>query len=116
MHTYNRAAAGKRIREVRESQGISVRQMAEAIGCTEAEYADMENGYAAMDAERLAALAQAFHISADYIFPVRRPEEEVREVLDALDRLPARERKLALRIAGQLCQAQGAAGGEVPGA
>ena len=104
---YNRTEAGIRIRRMRELYGMSRQQAAEAAGCTEKHYADIERGYVGMSLGTLLSLAEAFSVSVDYLLlgvaaegeepgQEGKGREEERVMLRMLDALPVEKRKFVL--------------------
>ena len=104
---YNRAEAGRRIRRMRELYGMSRQQAAEAAGCTEKHYADIERGYVGMSLGTLLSLARIFSVWVDFLLlgvaeeggkPGQEGEsrEEERVMLGMLDALPAEKRRFVL--------------------
>ena len=62
-------AVGKRIREARESHGMSQMKLAERIERRQATVSDMENGRMQPDATTLVMLAQVLEKPVTYFFP-----------------------------------------------
>ena len=65
--TYDRLAAGERIRTRRRLLGFTQEEMAERIGRVPKYYADIERGNCGMSVETLLALAKTLDLSLDYI-------------------------------------------------
>ena len=57
----------ERLRELRNSQSVSQMQLANALGLTQNSIGMMERGYRGTTIEKLALLAEYFHVSADYL-------------------------------------------------
>ena len=56
--TYDRKAAGKRIREKRRQLGITMKEAAEQLGRVPTYYADIERGNCGMSVETMIAIFQ----------------------------------------------------------
>ena len=65
--TYDRLAAGERIRARRRLLGFTQEEMAERIGRVPKYYADIERGNCGMSVETLLALSRTIDLSLDYI-------------------------------------------------
>ncbi len=104
--TYDRLAAGDRIRCKRTLLGLTQDEMAERIGRAPKYYADIERGSCGMSIETLMSLSTSLSMSLDYIIfgknPIVQEEkqhtEEVAAILDMLDHAVARNRKYALEM------------------
>ena len=59
---------GKRIKELREKENVSQRQLAEAIGLTRSSINQFEQQYDLIPVKRLNQIANYFHVSLDYLF------------------------------------------------
>ena len=102
--TYDRLAAGERIRTRRRLLGFTQEEMAERIGRVPKYYADIERGNCGMSAETLLALSRTLDLSLDYIILGEGKEgeeshkDEVTVILDLIDRYPDRRRNYAMRL------------------
>ena len=103
--TYNRLAAGERLRLKRTLLGMTQEEMAERIGRVPKYYADIERGSCGMSVETLMALSHSLNMSLDYIIfvneankNVQRNQDEVSAILDILDNFPVQKRDYALRL------------------
>lgn len=56
-----------RIRELREKQGYTQRQMAELLGMLQPQYFRYEQGTRDVPSEMLIRLADIYHVSVDYL-------------------------------------------------
>lgn len=56
-----------RIRELREQNGLTQKNMAEILGCTPSHYQKIEYGKINIPTTTLAFLADYFNVSADYL-------------------------------------------------
>ncbi len=56
-----------RVRKLRKSRGEQQKDLAEAIGATQATVSDIENGRRATSFDKLAAICQHYNVSADYL-------------------------------------------------
>ncbi|MBQ7283371.1 MAG: helix-turn-helix transcriptional regulator [Oscillospiraceae bacterium] len=60
----------KRIRELREDNDLTQKEIAAAIGITQRSYSYYENGKRALPPEIIVALAEYYNVSADYILEI----------------------------------------------
>ena len=65
--TYDRKAAGIRIREKRRQLGITMKEAAEKLGRVPTYYADIERGNCGMSVETMIAISRLYHMSLDYL-------------------------------------------------
>ena len=56
-----------RVKKIRKAHGEQQKELAEAIGATQATISDIENGRKATSFDRLAAICQHYNVSADYL-------------------------------------------------
>ena len=56
-----------RVKKLRKAHGEQQKELAEAIGATQATISDIENGRKATSFDRLAAICQHYNVSADYL-------------------------------------------------
>ena len=56
-----------RVRKLRKSRGEQQKDLADAIGVTQATISDIENGRRATSFDKLAAICQHYNVSADYL-------------------------------------------------
>ena len=103
--TYNRLAAGERLRLKRTLLGMTQEEMAERIGRVPKYYADIERGSCGMSVETLMALSHSLNMSLDYIIfgnesdnNVQKLQDEISAILDILDTCPDKKRDYALRL------------------
>ena len=100
--TYDRLAAGERIRLKRNLLGFTQDEMAEKIDRAAKYYADIERGSCGMSVETLMALSEALDMSLDYIIYGKENNEngypEVSAILTMLDNSEQRDRDYALRL------------------
>ena len=104
--TYDRLAAGERIRLKRNLLGFTQDEMAEKIDRAAKYYADIERGSCGMSVETLMALSEALDMSLDYIIYGKEINEngypgqtaEVSAILTMLDNSEQRDRDYALRL------------------
>lgn len=104
--TYDRLAAGDRIRQKRNLLGFTQDEMAEKIDRAAKYYADIERGSCGMSVETLMALSETLDMSLDYIIYGKEIEEngylgqtaEVSAILTMLNNSEQRERDYALRL------------------
>lgn len=62
---------GRRLQALRLESGNTQKSMAEYLGCTTSNYQKIEYGQVNIPALTLAALAQYFHVSTDYLLGLR---------------------------------------------
>ena len=79
-------AIGGRIRKVREHQHYTREQIAEKADISAQFLADIENGYKSMTAATIINLANALHISTDYILLGTEPNNNT-ETMDEIQSL-----------------------------
>lgn len=105
-NTYNRLAAGDRLRTKRQALGMSQDEVAEKIERASKYYADIERGNCGMSIETLMALSDTLHMSLDYIIYGKTSSEteleshtiEVAAINDILNHTSERMRGYALRL------------------
>ena len=56
-----------RLKELRESKGLTQKEVAEIIGCSEISYARYENEKREPDISTLCKLAEYFNVTVDYL-------------------------------------------------
>lgn len=76
----------KRLRELRESQGLYQSDMAKMLGIAVASYANWEQGRTLPALTYLPTLASYFHVTTDYLLGISKQ--------DAVDRVRERMKKL----------------------
>ena len=86
---------GSRIRALRESRGMTQRQLAERAGCTDAAIRNYEAGRRALKGSALDAIAGAPGVAPEALMPVQ--AESVRDALELLFRI---EEEFGLRPVG----------------
>lgn len=104
--TYDRLAAGDRLRLKRTLLGFTQDQMAEKIDRATKYYADIERGSCGMSIETLMALSSALDMSLDYIIygtartqdEVRKHSDEVSAIVGMLDACSPTEQAYALQL------------------
>ena len=104
--TYNRLAAGERLRLKRTLLGMTQEEMAERIDRVPKYYADIERGSCGMSVETLMALSHTLNMPMDYIILGReygensekKHEDEIVAVLDILDKCTEKQRASILKI------------------
>lgn len=107
--TYDRSAAGKRIREKRRQLGITMREAAEKLGRVPTYYADIERGSCGMSVETMIAISRLYHMSLDYMLLGEKDDTEKTEAADTgreeteavyqlLERISQKERMYAAKV------------------
>lgn len=102
--TYDRLAAGDRIRLKRTLLGFTQDEMAERINRASKYYADIERGSCGMSVETLMAISSSLNMSLDYIIYGKigsesekgQHTEEVAAIVNMLDCAQMRNRQYAL--------------------
>ena len=56
-----------RVKKLRKAHGEQQKELAEAIGATQATISDIENGRKATSFDRLAEICKHYNVSADYL-------------------------------------------------
>lgn len=105
-NTYDRLAAGDRLRLKRTMLGFTQEEMAEKIDRATKYYADIERGNCGMSIETLMALFSVLDMSLDYIIYGKTADEkeyliqteEVTAITEMLNTSTERERNYALRL------------------
>ena len=104
--TYDRLAAGDRIRLKRTLLGLTQEEMAEKINRATKYYADIERGSCGMSIETLMSLSTALYMSLDYIIYGKTSDEkeekknieETTAIIGMLDSSDLRTRQYALNM------------------
>ena len=108
--TYDRKAAGKRIREKRRQLGITMKEAAEQLGRVPTYYADIERGNCGMSVETMIAISRLYHMSLDYLILGKEDDdravkdreinrtEESEAVYQLLNSVSKRERMYAAKV------------------
>ena len=107
--TYDRKAAGIRIREKRRQLGITMKEAAEKLGRVPTYYADIERGSYGMSVETMIAISTLYHMSLDYLIlgkedgrtdaeMVKAPSDETEAVYQLLNNVSKRERMYAAKV------------------
>lgn len=101
-------AVGGRIRKVREHQHYTREQIAERADISAQFLADIENGYKSMTAATIISLANALHISTDYILlgiESNNDTKNIEEVKSLLSAIPKDKREYAAELVRVLMKA-----------
>ena len=104
--TYDRIAAGDRIRLKRTLLGLTQDEMAEKIDRATKYYADIERGSCGMSIETLMALSSALNMSLDYIIYGKTNSEKEKEtntkerdaLIEAINSCSERTKTYSLRL------------------
>ena len=97
--TYDRKAAGKRIREKRRQLGITMKEAAEKLGRVPTYYADIERGNCGMSVETMIAISRLYHMSLDYL--ILGKEDGDRSVTDK-DMIRSEESEAVYQLLGSV--------------
>ena len=68
-----------RVKKLRKASGEQQKELAEAIGATQATISDIENGRRATSFDRLAAICEHYNISADYLLGLTDEPRELKK-------------------------------------
>lgn len=104
--TYDRLAAGERLRLKRTLLGFTQDEVAEKIDRAAKYYADIERGSCGMSVETLMAICTILNLSLDYVIYGKTHSvneenshtNEVDAILELLDNSSERKRKYAMRM------------------
>ncbi len=104
--TYDRLAAGERLRLKRNLLGFTQDEMAEKIDRAAKYYADIERGSCGMSVETLMALSSTLDMSMDYIIygkvnserESEQNSDEIVAILEALNHSSKRNQQYALKM------------------
>ena len=107
--TYDRKAAGIRIREKRRQLGITMKEAAEKLGRVPTYDADIERGNCGMSVETMIAISRLYHMSLDYLILGKEGNqpgaekdvsrtEETEAVYQLLNNVSKRERMYAAKV------------------
>lgn len=104
--TYERLAAGERLRLKRTLLGFTQDEVAEKIDRAAKYYADIERGSCGMSVETLMAICTTLNLSLDYVIYGKTHSvnadsnhtNEVTAILELLDNSSDKKRKYALRM------------------
>ena len=107
--TYDKKAAGIRIREKRRQLGITMKEAAEKLDRVPNYYADIERGNCGMSVETMIAISRLYHMSLDYLILGKEDNcrstendlsrtEETEAVYQLLNNVSKRERMYAAKV------------------
>lgn len=104
--TYDRLAAGERLRLKRTLLGFTQDEVAEKIDRAAKYYADIERGSCGMSVETLMAICNTLNLTLDYVIYGKTHSvneenshtNEVEAILELLDNSSEKKRKYALRM------------------
>lgn len=107
MYEIDYAALGRRIRAERRRQDLTQEQLAELADISESFMGHIERGGRVLSVETLVKLADALHISMEYIVCGAynyQPDTLPSEIQEALDKMSDRQRKVFLSIMKTLAE------------
>lgn len=110
MYQIDYVALGKRIRAERKKQNLTQEQLAELAGISDSFMGHIERGGRTLSIETLARLANALHLSIEYIVCGEynyQPNMLPQEVHDALGKMSDGQRKVFLSIMKTLADHSG---------
>ena len=100
-----RTPFGERVAQARESAGLTQQQLAEKLDSTQRVIAYWEREPVALRAEQLAALAEALHVSADFLLgredklpSPKGPPGRLRQLFEQLHQLPRSQQNKIVAI------------------
>lgn len=67
MFDFDKVLFGQRLRQIREEQGKTRKEIAELLGVSKTQISDMENGKSGTSLDRLYFLCQYYQVSSDYL-------------------------------------------------
>lgn len=105
-----RSEIGKRIKELRTRAELNLQDLADEAGFSAGYLSEVERGKSAISGEKLASLAQIFHVTTDYLLTGKKPEsgeEKEVKIPQALMNVAVRE-KLSLEVTLRLLKSRGA--------
>lgn len=105
-NTYNRLAAGERLRLKRNLLGYTQDEMAEKIGRATKYYADIERGSCGMSVETLMALSSVLDMPLDYIIYGKTADaaeeskhsDEITAIIELINASSPQKQKYALSL------------------
>ena len=68
---------GERIKDLRESKGLSAKELAEILDINQSTYSKLENDKKSIAVSELKKLTEFFGVTADYIIGTSKPEEDI---------------------------------------
>lgn len=102
---------GRRLRELRETRGVTQAEVAEALGVNQSRISEYEQGGLRLHGAAIVALARTLRVSADELLGLekadsrRRPKNtRLLRRLQRIEELPASERRAVLRILDSLLE------------
>ena len=104
--TYDRLAAGERLRNKRTKLGFTQDEVAEKIDRATKYYADIERGNCGMSVETMMALSETLDMPLDYIIngtsyselEAKKNSDEIVALLELLDKTPKSKKKYFLEL------------------
>lgn len=91
-----------RVRELRTERGLTLQQLAEAVGKSKAFISQLENGRRDPGPQTLEALAVYFRVSIPELFDGQDEAPDLAELIDVHARLSPSQRDTLLRLARAL--------------
>jgi transcriptional regulator with XRE-family HTH domain len=101
---------GRRLRELRETRGVTQAEVAEALGVNQSRISEYEQGGLRLHGAVIVALARSLRVSADELLGLdktdsRRPKNpRLLRRLQRIEELPASERRAVLKILDSLLE------------
>lgn len=105
METYDKKAAGERIRSRRTLLGLTQEELAEKIGRVPKYCADIERGQCGMSIETMLTFAKTLNMSLDYLIFGNENEknnlkktDELTALIHMMEKCPAEKQKYAVQL------------------
>ena len=103
---FSKAEAGRRIRALRESRGLTQIELALALGLPQSNVSEMERGVRGLTVHQTVKLARALKVSTDEILrtsngsatPKAAPSLKLLRRLQRIERLPEARQRMVLKV------------------
>lgn len=109
---------GDRLADIRQSRGLTQAELAEAVGVSRRVIAYYEHENAQPPGAMLVDLAKVLRVSTDQLLGLKPPKEKksprtarLLKRLQKIERLPATDRRVLLKMLDSLVERQGRSGG-----
>jgi transcriptional regulator with XRE-family HTH domain len=111
---FKRSAFGDKLFAARQQMGLSQTQLADKLGITQSTYAGWERRTTALKPEYISSLAEALHVSVDYLLGHENggqrkgggPVGKARRIFEEVSQLPRHKQQRILGIVEDLLAAQ----------
>ncbi len=68
---------GERIKDLRESKGLSAKELTQILDINQSTYSKLENDKKAIAVAELKKITEFFEVTADYVIGTSKPEEDI---------------------------------------